>query len=223
MRTDMPKSEGRQLRVDILRGLALVVIFVDHFEFAAGKAILSPWTLQGWYWCDAAEVFVFLAGFVCGRSYLKTLEQDGIAACQRKGLRRAGQLYLANLAVLAAIVVAVMMFGPPQEAAFRRLQYDGLNHGWARVGAMSAAMLYQPLGVDVLTLYIQFVALLPLVLAVWRRWPLLAKIVCLEAYVAAQWFVCLNVPRWPTDVFPNLGCGRHFHHVAWNALFFLGT
>lgn len=219
----MSPTGSRQQRIDFLRGLALLVIFVDHLEFVAGAALLSPWTLRGWYWCDAAEVFVFLSGLVCGWTYLRTLERDGFSACRRKGFRRAFRIYLANLACLAIIVELVIFFGPPDAGYFARLQYAGIGQHLAHVASMSAAMLYQPTAVDILTLYIQFVALLPFMLACWRRWPIATKCACLGVYVSAQWLECVNIPRWPTDVFVHFGCGRHFHHAAWNCLFFLAV
>lgn len=215
--------DGRQQRLDVLRGLALLFMFIDHLEGAVGASLVSPWTLHGWYWCDAAEVFIFLSGLVCGKVYLPVLNRQGFFACQQKAMRRAAQLYVANLACLLVMIDAVMMLGPPSGATFHQLQYEGMERGLGPLAVMSLLMLYQPMAVDVLTLYIQFVALLPVMLLCWRHWPSLTKVICLVAYLASQYFTCLNVPRWPFDVFPDIGCGRHFHHVAWNALFFLGV
>jgi hypothetical protein len=213
----------RECRFDVIRGLALLMIFVDHCEYVAGVAIFSKWTLRPWYWCDAAEVFVFLSGLVCGTSYLRVLERDGWIACQWKGLKRAAQLYLTNLGCLALVVCTALGAGPPAHAQYESLQYAGLHHGPESIAWASTFMLFQPLGLDMLTMYIQFVVTLPLVLACWRRWPLATKLLCLEVYLAAQCFVCWNLPRWPTDVYAPLGCGRQFQHVAWNCLFVLGA
>lgn len=217
------RRQGREYRLDAIRGLALLFVFVDHCEYATGVEILSSWTLHAWYWADAAEVFVFVAGSVCGRSYLRSLEQGGFVACQRKALKRARDIYLTNLACLAIIVGMAKWFGPPPDEITSRLRYEGLDHAPWAVALASISMTFQPLAVDVLTLYVQFVITLPLLLACWKRWPIATTLLCLEAYLVAQWFECVNLPRWPTDVYTTIGCGRHFHHVAWNAFFFLGA
>ena len=83
-RVPMPsrKPSQRDLRVDLLRGIALLTIFIDH---SSGN-ILGQLTLRNFGFCDAAELFVFLAGFSAVLAYGKCFERDGIAA----GLRRIG-------------------------------------------------------------------------------------------------------------------------------------
>lgn len=213
----------RQYRLDAVRGIALLIVFIDHCEWAMGVPVLSRWTLGSWYWCDAAEVFVFVAGIVCGKAYLRSLQQCGFVACATKGFKRAKDIFLANVLCLAVIIAMAVCLGPPREPVYQRLQYQGLEHGLVEVAIASVSMGYQPMGVDVLTLYVQFVVLLPLFLACWQRWPLTTKFCCLGCYLGAQWLVGLNVPRWPFEEFPVIGYGRWFHHIAWNCLFFLGA
>jgi hypothetical protein len=49
----------RDLRIDFLRGLALLFIFIDHIPDNG----LAHFTLRNFGFADAAEVFVLLAGF----------------------------------------------------------------------------------------------------------------------------------------------------------------
>src|SRR4051812_17257325 len=51
-------SSGRDVRIDVLRGLALLVIFVDHVP----QNPLSAFTPQALGLSDAAEAFVFMSG-----------------------------------------------------------------------------------------------------------------------------------------------------------------
>ena len=58
-----PKRE-RDVRIDFFRGLALLLIFIDHVPD-------NPWsfyTLKNFGFADASEVFVLLAGFFSSSS-----------------------------------------------------------------------------------------------------------------------------------------------------------
>src|SRR5438477_10576626 len=57
----------RDPRVDVLRGIALAMIFIDHIP----GDILNNWTLRNFGFCDAAEIFVLLAGFASMSAYGK--------------------------------------------------------------------------------------------------------------------------------------------------------
>ncbi len=57
----LTQSIGRDFRVDILRGVALLMIFLDH---SSGN-IFSYGTLQTLQFSDAAEFFFLLSGYSC--------------------------------------------------------------------------------------------------------------------------------------------------------------
>jgi len=52
------RAVARSTSVDFFRGLALIIISVDHVPQSA----LAHLTLHTYTYCDAAEVFVFLGG-----------------------------------------------------------------------------------------------------------------------------------------------------------------
>src|SRR5665213_1304563 len=70
----------RDSRVDVLRGLALLMIFIDHVP----GNLLSLVTLRNFGFADAAELFVLLAGFASMAAYGRIFSRDGIVP----GLRR---------------------------------------------------------------------------------------------------------------------------------------
>src|SRR5262249_26615569 len=49
------RASGRDLRLDFFRGLALILIFIDHIP----GNILNYLTLQSFQFFDAAEIFIF--------------------------------------------------------------------------------------------------------------------------------------------------------------------
>ncbi len=60
----------RDTRIDLFRGLALVMIFINHMP-------ATPWsllTIRDWGFADAAEVFVLLAGIAAALAYARYFE-----------------------------------------------------------------------------------------------------------------------------------------------------
>jgi hypothetical protein len=51
-RVALNTSRERDLRLDFCRGLALIIIFIDHVP----DDPLSSWTLRNFSFCDAAEI-----------------------------------------------------------------------------------------------------------------------------------------------------------------------
>jgi hypothetical protein len=80
----------RDLRVDVLRGIALIMIFIDHLP---GNR-LSLITLHSFGFCDAAEMFVLLSGFSSMIAYGGTFDRDGILVGLRRVFLRLVRLYL---------------------------------------------------------------------------------------------------------------------------------
>src|SRR6266480_5463694 len=56
---DPRQRSGRDLRLDLFRGLSLFFIFIDNVP----DNVLSYLTLQSFSFCDAAEVFIFISGY----------------------------------------------------------------------------------------------------------------------------------------------------------------
>ena len=52
-----PAAE-RELRIDLFRGLALWLIFIDHLS----PDLLTWFTIRSYGFCDAAEIFIFISG-----------------------------------------------------------------------------------------------------------------------------------------------------------------
>ena len=66
-------STGRDLRLDLFRGIGLWFIFVDHIPFN----VVSWITLRNYGFSDAAEMFVFISGYTAGFVYGPAMLQGG--------------------------------------------------------------------------------------------------------------------------------------------------
>src|SRR5262249_13104504 len=65
-----PKQQSRRdLRLDLFRGLSLLVIFIDHIP----NNVLSYVTLHSIAFSDAAEVFIFISGYAAATVYGRAL------------------------------------------------------------------------------------------------------------------------------------------------------
>ncbi|MFV3073306.1 OpgC family protein [Niveispirillum fermenti] len=160
----------RDLRIDFFRGLALCAIFLNHIP---GPATALTWRHYGF--SDAADAFVFLAGFSAALAWGAGFrgERD-TARAKGSALRRALHLYRAHLLLVGAMLVLVTagawIYANPAIKEMMALGYLG-NHpadGWLRV----ALLVYLPNLGDILPMYIVFISMLALLGPVMARNPL---------------------------------------------------
>jgi hypothetical protein len=96
----------RDPRIDVLRGLALLMIFVDHIP----ANVLGLATMHNFGFCDAAEAFVLLAGMSSMLAYGRAFERGGALSGLRRIVRRWGRLYVFQLGLLATTLVVVLLW-----------------------------------------------------------------------------------------------------------------
>ena len=78
-------ATGRDLRLDLFRGLALWLIFLDHIP-----ANIVNWiTIKNYGFSDAAEIFVFISGYTAAFVYGRTMQQRGTVVASARILKRA--------------------------------------------------------------------------------------------------------------------------------------
>src|SRR5262245_24468796 len=93
----------RDARVDFFRGLALAFIFIDHVP---GNR-LAWFTLHNFGFSDAAEIFVFLAGYAAFLAYAPSFQEHGAAVGLRRVVRRIRDLYAAHIILLVVCVAGL--------------------------------------------------------------------------------------------------------------------
>jgi hypothetical protein len=219
----MPPANARDLRIDAIRGVALLLITVDHIEWFSGSSLLQQFTLHGLSFCDAAEVFVFISGIVCGIVYSPVLETKGLGACQLKATRRAAYLYLANLLTLWAIFTLVTLlaeFGIADKGSFH---LRALLESPVDMLPNVVLQFYQPFAFDVLTLYCHLLLALPVFLSGLMKRPKVTWGVVMGLYLFAQAFPMINYPIFVSRFEVLSTRSRPFNHFAWFMLFFLGS
>ena len=211
---------GRDTRIDFLRGLSLIVIFVDHttetYRAAGGHAYYLP-TLRDVGLCSAAEFFFFLSGYVFALSHCRILDRAGVLMSFGKCYKRAAQIYAANAAIFVAGVAVAMLFSR-RPASY--MQYSDLWFLRDHPGEAVSRFLsfgYLPVYTDILPLYVLFLAVAPAVLLALRRNPFLALALSASVYIAAGSISWLNLP-----VTSSSGDHWGLDPFSWQLLFVFG-
>ena len=195
----------RDTRVDALRGLALLMIFIDHVP----GNLLSLVTLRNFGFSDAAELFVLLSGFSSMIAYGGSFDRDGAVAGLRRVLLRCVRLYvfqaLLLLVVLALVGAWFRYFGlePSPSALYVRSGLRGLQH--------SLTLQAQPSAMNILPLYIVLLALFPLIYGLIRISPLLALATSGALWVWVNFDRSINLTNWLD------GQGWFFDPFAWGS------
>lgn len=209
----MPAS-SRDLRLDFFRGLALILIFVDHIP----ENILSYFTIQAVEFFDAAEVFIFISGYTAALVYGQTLVSQGTLYATARILGRAWQLYIAHIFLfvmfIAEVSYTVTTFNNPMYNDEMRVG-DFLNE--PHVAIVKALLLeFQPTFLDILPLYILLLVVFPAVLLGLRLRSLIVLLPSFLLYLIVQ-ATSLSVPAYPE------GHVWYFNPLAWQFLFIAGA
>jgi hypothetical protein len=225
---------NRDLRIDLLRGLAIVFVVVNHLALTS---LLQNATQEAIGVVSGAELFVLLSGAVLGMVYRPNLVAGGIGEVTIRTTRRAWKLYVTAL-VVVLIVGAVSLI--PLVNALPVTTF--VDQGTGGAGSDATGRVYElytnfdtvlgypvdpsivvdlallrlgPWQVNVLGLYVIMLALSPLIL--WalsrRRWALVLA-VSWGVYVLERFVSTRLLPSQFEDSFPLL---------TWQVLFVTGT
>jgi hypothetical protein len=206
-------TNGRDHRVDFFRGLALIFILWDHIP----QNPLGNLTLRNFGFSDAAEIFVFLAGYAAVLAYGKIAVRDGYLIAGVRILRRAWTLYVVHIFLLV-LLMGIVFFANEHVETRDMVQEMGLLHFVSNPQqAMVDELLlrFKPNLMDPLPLYIVLLGCLPLALPILVRWPNLAVGLSVMLYVPA------TVLGWNLSSYEGGGVW-YFNPLAWQIMFVLG-
>lgn len=206
-----PGGAGRDLRVDLFRGIALWFILIDHMP---GNR-LGDLTLRNFALCDATEAFVLLAGYAAGLAYGATLDRRGWSFAAATLARRAATLYVAHIFLFVVFTAQVGYSAATLESSAYLEEMNLDIFGEQPYLALLQALLlrFQPAFLDILPLYIALLLMLAPALPLLRR-PALLLALSAAGYVLARAFD-MNLPNWQDG-------GWFFNPLAWQVLFFTG-
>lgn len=213
----MPVREStRDPRLDFFRGLGLLVIYSNHVAEISHRSVFMIFSWRMFGISDAAELFIFISGFLFGLIYYRTYLARGYWACQKKALARSGQIYLANLVTLVTVISLAYLFHRNHQ---KILETDDLDPFFTHTAhAIRSFILLDDMpGVfDVLFLYVFFLAFMPMLMAVFHRRPRTAVLLSALVYLVS----------FKDPVMKLVGIcrlwGFALDPLAWQFLFFMG-
>jgi len=206
-------ASDRDLRLDLFRGLALWLIFLDHIPSNAVSWI----TIRNYGFSDATEIFVFISGYTAAFVYGRAMRENGFIVASARVLKRAWQVYVAHVFLfaiyLAEISYVASSFDNPLYTEEMGV-LDFLKN--PDVTILQALLLkFKPVNMDVLPLYIVLLLFFPPMLWLLLRAPNLALVGSAVLYALA------HALDWNLAAYPN---GEWmFNPFAWQLLFTFGA
>jgi hypothetical protein len=201
------KGQGRDLRIDACRGIALWFIFLDHVPNNIGAWL----TLRNYGFSDAAEVFMFVSGVTCALAYGRARRREGWTGVFSRTLRRSWDIYVAFLLLTLACAILVHLAGRIADESNMRILLDDPGATLVR----AAVLQYRPVNTDVLPVFVLLHLLFAPLLWLLLRAPNATLGASLALYVLVHAFGW-TVPAWPNGHWA-------FNPLAWQLLVVLGA
>ncbi len=206
-------TTGRDLRLDLFRGLALWLIFLDHIP-----SNLVAWiTIRNYGFSDATEIFVFVSGYTAAFVYGKEMRERGFVVAGARILRRAWQIYVAHVFLFAIYLAEISYVATSFENPLYSEEMGLLDFlKQPDVTIIQALLLkFKPANMDVLPLYIILLLLFPPILWLLQYRSTLALGASVLLY-ALTWEFGWNMPSYPSGHW-------YFNPFAWQLLFVFGA
>jgi hypothetical protein len=206
--------EGRDLRLDLFRGLALWFIYLDHIP----NNIVSWITVRNYGFSDATEIFVFISGYTAVIAYSRLMTKEGWTRAAMRIYRRVWQLYVAHILLFVAFTaqIAYVSLARDAHALIEEMQLMGLGENPYQAILEAVLLKFRPVNLDVLPLYIVLLAAFPFALPALLRWPYAVLVGSIGLYAATCHFDW-NLPAYPE------GKVWYFNPMAWQVVFYTGA
>ncbi|MCB1509688.1 MAG: OpgC domain-containing protein [Hyphomicrobiaceae bacterium] len=209
----MRAAAVRDLRIDFVRGIALIMIFINHIQ----GNFFENFTNKNFGFSDSAEVFVLLAGYASAMAYYHRFSTGQPIETMVRVARRAGHLYTVHILItvlaVALFAMAAGLLSRPELA--REINIGPLLDDPARAFVGLATLRHQLGFFNILPLYVVLLLLLPVIMAAYQ-WDWRALLAGSLAIYLVVGFSVYNLPSYPA---------RHswfFNPLSWQLLFVAG-
>jgi hypothetical protein len=206
-------GKGRDLRLDLFRGVANWAIYLDHIP----DNVVNWITTRNYGFSDAADLFVFISGYTASFVYAKMMLERGFIVGGTRLTKRVWQLYVAHIVLFVIYIVAIgyvaQRFSDPD--IINEFNVAGLVDSPIETLRQGLLLKFKPVNLDVLPLYIVLMGLFPPVLWLMLRRPDVVMIGSFALYFAARYFGW-NLPAYPAGTW-------YFNPFCWQLLFVFGA
>src|SRR6202030_117921 len=189
-----PAATERDLRLDLFRGIALWLIFLDHIP----ENVVNWFTIRNYGFSDATEIFIFISGYTAAFVYGRAMSDAGVVVATARILRRGWAMYVAHVFLftifLAEISYVATRFENPLYTEEMGIM-DFLKE--PDITIVQALLLrFRPVNMDVLPLYIVLMLFLPLILWLMKWRPDITLALSVVLY-AVTWEYDLYLSAYP--------------------------
>jgi len=206
-------EKGRDLRLDLFRGIANWAIFLDHIP----DNVVNWITTRNYGFSDAADLFVFISGYTASFVYARMMLERGFIVGATRLTKRVWQLYVAHIILfviyIASISYLALRFGDSE--MINEFNVAGLVDNATETLRQGLFLRFKPLNLDVLPLYIVLMGLFPPVLWLMLRKPDLTMILSIVLWLTARHYG-LNLTAYPAGQW-------YFNPYCWQVLFVFGA
>ncbi|MBE3639547.1 OpgC family protein [Mangrovicoccus algicola] len=206
---------GRDLRLDVFRGLAMFIILIAHTP----DNIWTLWIPARFGWSDATEIFVFCSGMASAIAFGRVFERRGLAMGTARVGFRLWQVYWAHVGLFVALAATLAWLD--NTGWFAKDYIATLNlHPFFRDPQMNLpaflTLHYVPNYFDILPMYLVALAMMPAIVALHRVHGALALAAVLAMWAAAQFgLFAFGAEPWSERRW-------FFNPFGWQLIFFTG-
>lgn len=200
----------RDFRIDLFRGLSLWWIFLDHVP----ETYLNHFTLKNFGFSDAAEILVFLSGLASGSVYGSVAYQAGLVAGSLRVLRRAVEIYVAQIITIIVLLTEVTLLSVWQAGLLDHANLAVFRSNPVETLFQATMLRYSPVNLDPLLLMTILHFGLVIILPAMIRWPTRVLIASALLYFVSHWL------DWTIPAYPR---GQiYFNPLDWQLLYVIG-
>jgi hypothetical protein len=206
-------EKGRDLRLDLFRGVANWAIFLDHIP----DNVVNWITTRNYGFSDAADLFVFISGYTASFVYARMMLERGFIVGATRLTKRVWQLYVAHIILFVIYIVSIgyvaQRYSDPE--IINEFNVAGLVDSAVETLRQGLLLKFKPVNLDVLPLYIVLMGLFPPVLWFMLRKPNWTMLASIALWLSARQFGW-NFTAYPAGTW-------YFNPYAWQVLFVFGS
>lgn len=207
-----PAKRPRDERLDLFRGLTMLIIFVAHLPENSWNA----WIPARFGFSSGAELFVFCSGIASALAFGSVFTRRGLWLGTARIAYRIWQVYWAQIGLVLALIALAAALDRVFGLAVLAQQFQPLLADPENALFGLATLSWQPDYLDILPMYLVILALVPVMMLARRLHAALPFLIAATLY-AAVWASGLNLSGNPWN-----GAGWFLNPFAWQFIFFIG-
>lgn len=204
---EVAPTSGRLVALDVIRAVAVISMIIGHVANYSFLWRVSHFPYIVW---DGAQLFMLVSGVVVGIVHRRNIERRGMGFVAGKLARRAGLLYLIQVALVSLALWLAAVYPNELSAQFDIPGADDLAHRVLLVLTLQANPIY----VNFLSSYV--IILLLAIPALWLMHT--GRVRLLSLLLVVTYVAGLAFPGWFTLPHGSVGEGS-FNNATWFALF----